>query len=85
MSRLSASSSNASADAGGDGSHALLQEEHYSWAERLESLPRFAPFLAVIAIVMIALYGGWQATGDGTPMRRAVSTSRATRQARSGR
>ena len=49
----------ASADAGGDGSHALLQEEHYSWAERLESLPRFAPFLAVIAIVMIALYGGW--------------------------
>ncbi|MFZ5505777.1 MAG: TRAP transporter large permease [Pseudomonadota bacterium] len=49
----------ASADAGGDGSHALLQDEHYSWAERLESLPRFAPFLAVIAIVMIALYGGW--------------------------
>ncbi|WP_430434826.1 TRAP transporter large permease [Methyloversatilis sp.] len=49
----------AAAASGGDSSHALLQDEHYTWAERLESLPRFAPFLAVIAIVMIALYGGW--------------------------
>jgi len=39
--------------------HALLQEERYTWRERFETLPRFAPFMAVILVVMIALYGGW--------------------------
>ena len=42
-----------------DATHALLAEEHYSWRERLETLPRLAPFLGLIVIVMIALYGGW--------------------------
>ena len=38
---------------------ALLIEEHYSWRDRLETLPRLAPFVALVMIVMIALYGGW--------------------------
>ena len=27
--------------------------------ERLETLPRFVPFIVVIALIMVALYGGW--------------------------
>lgn len=38
---------------------APLVEESYSWKERLETLPRLAPFLGLIVIVMVALYGGW--------------------------
>jgi C4-dicarboxylate transporter DctM subunit len=38
---------------------AVLDEEHFTWAERLGTLPRFAPFLMVIALIMVALYGGW--------------------------
>ena len=34
-------------------------EESYSWKQRLETLPRLAPFLGLIVIVMVALYGGW--------------------------
>jgi C4-dicarboxylate transporter DctM subunit len=37
----------------------LLQEEHYTWRERLAALPRVAPFIVLIVIIMIALYGGW--------------------------
>ncbi len=47
------------AQAAGDTTAALLQEERYSWRERLETLPRLLPFIALIAIIMIALYGGW--------------------------
>ncbi len=41
---------------------AILEEEHYSWRERLGALPRLAPFLLLILIVMVAMYTGW-----GTP------------------
>jgi len=33
--------------------------EHFSWHERVESLPRLLPFFSIICIVMIALYGGF--------------------------
>ena len=51
----------AEARAGGGhaSAQALLAEENYSWRDRLETLPRLAPFLGLIIIVMIALYGGW--------------------------
>lgn len=39
--------------------HAILEAEHFSWRDRMESLPRFLPFLALIAAIMIAMYGGW--------------------------
>ena len=38
---------------------AILEEEHFSWKDRMESLPRLLPFLLLIALVMVALYGGW--------------------------
>lgn len=38
---------------------AILEAEQITWKERLESLPRLLPFLALIAIIMIAMYGGW--------------------------
>jgi C4-dicarboxylate transporter, DctM subunit len=38
---------------------AALDVETYTWKERLETLPRFAPFLIVIFLIMAALYGGW--------------------------
>ena len=41
------------------GTDALLAQESYSWRERLETLPRLAPFLVLIVVVMVALYGGW--------------------------
>lgn len=36
----------------------LLKDEHFSWAERLESLPRLLPFLMLIGVIMFAMYGG---------------------------
>ncbi|MEO8331815.1 MAG: TRAP transporter large permease subunit, partial [Gallionella sp.] len=39
--------------------HAITDEEHFSWRDRMESLPRLLPFLILIAVIMIALYGGW--------------------------
>ncbi len=38
---------------------AALEVENFTWKERLETLPRFAPFLLVILLIMMALYGGW--------------------------
>jgi C4-dicarboxylate transporter, DctM subunit len=38
---------------------AVLDEEHFTWGQRLETLPRFVPFLIVITLIMVALYGGW--------------------------
>ncbi len=38
---------------------ASLEVENFTWKERLETLPRFAPFLVVILLIMMALYGGW--------------------------
>ncbi len=48
--------------AGGGGQATILQDEHYSWHERLAALPRLLPFLLLIAVVMVAMYTGW-----GTP------------------
>ena len=39
--------------------HAILEEEYFSWRDRFESLPRLLPFVILIGIIMIALYGGW--------------------------
>jgi C4-dicarboxylate transporter DctM subunit len=38
--------------------HAITEDDHFSWRDRLESLPRLLPFLLLIALIMIALYGG---------------------------
>lgn len=38
---------------------ALLEEERYTWGQRLMTLPRVLPFLVLIVVIMIALYGGW--------------------------
>ena len=40
-------------------SSSILEEEHFTWRDRLESLPRFLPFLVLIAVIMIAMYDGW--------------------------
>ncbi|MBK9624103.1 MAG: TRAP transporter large permease [Rhodocyclaceae bacterium] len=37
----------------------ILREEIFSWREKLETLPRLLPFVAIIVIIMVALYGGW--------------------------
>ncbi len=40
------------------GAHSALGATHYSWAEKLEVLPRVVPFLLIILGVLYALYGG---------------------------
>ena len=42
----------------GTARHAITEDDHFSWRDRLESLPRLLPFLLLIALIMIALYGG---------------------------
>jgi C4-dicarboxylate transporter DctM subunit len=42
-----------------DAGAAAMHVEQYTWKERLETLPRFVPFLIVIVLIMAALYGGW--------------------------
>ncbi|RLJ68340.1 TRAP transporter large permease [Sulfurisoma sediminicola] len=37
----------------------ILREEGFTWREKFETLPRLAPFIGVIVIIMVALYGGW--------------------------
>ena len=37
----------------------ILREESFTWREKLETLPRLAPFVAIIIVIMVALYGGW--------------------------
>ena len=37
----------------------LAPLEHFTWSQRLETLPRFVPFIVVIVLIMFALYGGW--------------------------
>lgn len=34
-------------------------DEHFTWRDRLVVLPRLLPFLGLIFIIMMALYGGW--------------------------
>ena len=38
---------------------AILEEEHITWRDRLESLPRFLPFIVLIVVIMVAMYDGW--------------------------
>jgi tripartite ATP-independent transporter DctM subunit len=38
--------------------HLLLAEESFTWKEKLATLPRVAPFVFLIIIMMITLYGG---------------------------
>lgn len=38
---------------------AILEEERITWHDRLASLPRLLPFLILIAVIMVAMYGGW--------------------------
>jgi tripartite ATP-independent transporter DctM subunit len=39
--------------------HAIMEDDHFTWRDRMASLPRLLPFLILIAVIMIALYGGW--------------------------
>jgi tripartite ATP-independent transporter DctM subunit len=41
------------------GGTTLAPLEHFTWSQRLETLPRFLPFIVVIVLIMFALYGGW--------------------------
>lgn len=43
----------------GGGGTAILDEERYSWRDRVEALPRLLPFLSLIAVIMVAMYDGW--------------------------
>src|ERR1019366_6041722 len=43
----------------GSARHAITEDDHFTWRDGLESLPRLLPFLILIAVIMIALYGGW--------------------------
>ena len=52
----------ARAGGGGEFGAELLREEHFTWAQRWEALPRLLPFLILIAGIMFAMYGGF-----GTP------------------
>ena len=38
---------------------AILEEEVITWRDRLESLPRFLPFIVLIVVIMVAMYDGW--------------------------
>ncbi|RAI39373.1 TRAP transporter large permease, partial [Rhodoplanes roseus] len=40
------------------GFRAYAPEFRYSWTEKLSSIPKVAPFLAIVAGVMVVLYGG---------------------------
>ena len=40
----------------------VAQKEHFTWKEKMESLPRLLPFLLLIGLIMGAMYGGF-----GTP------------------
>lgn len=37
----------------------ILRVESFTWREKFETIPRLAPFIAIIVIIMVALYGGW--------------------------
>jgi tripartite ATP-independent transporter DctM subunit len=49
----------AQAGLGGELAKEMLREENYTWRERLETIPRLLPFLVLILVVMVALYGGF--------------------------
>jgi tripartite ATP-independent transporter DctM subunit len=39
--------------------HLQIRQEAFTWRERLETLPRLLPFVVIIIVVMVALYGGF--------------------------
>lgn len=39
--------------------HAIMENDQFTWRDRMESLPRLLPFVILIAVIMVALYGGW--------------------------
>ncbi|GLR27527.1 TRAP transporter large permease [Limnobacter litoralis] len=41
---------------------AVSQKEHFTWTEKMATLPRLLPFMVLIGAVMVAMYGGF-----GTP------------------
>ena len=49
----------AHAGQGGELAQEMLRDENITWRERLETLPRLLPFLALIVFVLVALYGGF--------------------------
>ena len=61
---------------------AILEEEHFTWRDRFESLPRFLPFIVLIVIIMVAMYDGWatpsEVAGIGATGRDPCSWSRCT-------
>ncbi|MCB1889353.1 MAG: TRAP transporter large permease [Rhodocyclaceae bacterium] len=38
---------------------AILEDEQITWHDRLSALPRLLPFGILIAVIMVAMYGGW--------------------------
>jgi tripartite ATP-independent transporter DctM subunit len=36
-----------------------IAAEHFTWRQRFEALPRILPFMVIITVVMITLYGGF--------------------------
>jgi C4-dicarboxylate transporter DctM subunit len=44
---------------GGGAKSAYLDDEHFTFAQKVEMLPRVLPFLVLLTGVMIALYGGY--------------------------
>lgn len=49
----------AAAGQGGELAQELLKKEEFSWRQRLETLPRLLPFLLLIVLIMVAMYGGF--------------------------
>jgi C4-dicarboxylate transporter DctM subunit len=49
----------AQAGLGGERAKEMLREENFTWRERLETIPRLLPFLILVLVVMVALYGGF--------------------------
>ncbi len=37
----------------------ILRVDHFTWRDKFATLPRLAPFIAIIIVIMVALYGGW--------------------------
>lgn len=59
MANISAMANGALSSGEAQSRDAILQEENFTWADRLEALPRLLPFLSLIAVIMIAMYDGW--------------------------
>jgi len=49
----------AHAGQGGELAQEMLRDENFTWRERMETLPRLLPFLILILVVIVALYGGF--------------------------